>query len=120
VTIQQQELAAADSGGAAIWLVGVSGRLDQNLTPQLESALHSLLNGGYFHLVVDLAEVTYINSGGLRCLVSAWRQARQRGGNLALCGLSQRISDVFAIVGFNKVFQIYPTAGEAQLALQSS
>ena len=119
MTIQQQEL-TTDNSGTAIWLVGVSGRLDQNLTPQLESALQSLLSGGYYQLIVDLAGVTYINSGGLRCLVSAWRQARQRGGNLALCGLSQRISDVFAIVGFNKVFQIYPSAGEAQLALQSS
>lgn len=119
MTIRQQELEGRP-GEAAVWLVGVSGRLDQSLTPQLESALSSLLNGGYHHLIVDLSEVTYINSGGLRCLVSAWRQSRQRGGNLALCGLSQRIADVFAIVGFNKVFQIFPTAGEAQQAILSS
>ncbi|MFQ5421945.1 MAG: STAS domain-containing protein, partial [Anaerolineae bacterium] len=67
-------------------------------------------------LIVDLADTSYINSGGLRCLVTVWRQARQKEGNLVLCGLSPRIQEIFTMVGFDKVFQIYTNPESAQQA----
>lgn len=96
-----------ETQAADLWLVGVKGRLDQDLTPQLEQNLTELLEQGRVNLVIDLSGVEYINSGGLRCLVSAWRRARQQNGNVALRGLSPRIQDIFNMVGFDKVFQIY-------------
>ena len=68
-----------------IWLVGVSGRIDQSQTPELEQELVALLDAGHSKLIVDLSEVTYMNSGGLRCLVSVWRLARKADGDVALC-----------------------------------
>jgi anti-sigma B factor antagonist len=103
-----------------IRLVGVSGRLDQKLTPTLEAELLGLLDEGYYRLIVNLHEVNYINSGGLRCLVTAWRQAHQHGGDLTLCGLNERVAKVFSMVGFDKVFQIYDNCDAARQAVQSS
>jgi anti-sigma B factor antagonist len=100
-----------------IWLIGVSGRLDQSQTAELETTLQHLLEEGHERLVIDLSEVTYVNSGGLRCLVTIWRQARERGGNVVLCGLSERIAQIFEIVGFHKVFEIYPSQTAAQRGL---
>lgn len=94
--------------------VQVQGRLDQSLNPKLEEKLHSQLQAGHVHLIVDLTNTSYINSGGLRCLVSAWRQARQQNGNLVLCGLNSRLQEIFSMVGFDKVFKIYPTCTVAQ------
>lgn len=101
------------------WLVAVSGRLDQHQTPDLENLLDSILaeeQGA--RLVVDLSEVTYINSGGLRCLVTAWRKARHAGGDVALTGLKSRVQEVFSMVGFDKVFNIYPNRKSALQAWQ--
>ncbi|MCA9936283.1 MAG: STAS domain-containing protein [Ardenticatenaceae bacterium] len=100
-----------------IWLIGVRGRLDQNLTPQLENNLNTLLADGVQFLVVDLDEVTYINSGGLRCLVSGWRKCKRQDGNLVLCNLNGRLREIFIMVGFDNVFDIYPTRQEAQQAI---
>jgi anti-sigma B factor antagonist len=111
MTIWQQQLLHD------VWVVGVRGRLDQSLNMQLEENLTGLLDGGRNHLIVDLGEVSYINSGGLRCLVSAWRKARQQSGNLVLCGLNARLQEIFSMVGFDKVFQIYPTCEAAQQAM---
>jgi anti-sigma B factor antagonist len=102
-----------------VWLVGVRGRLDQSMTPQLNEKLTSLLKNGRYRLMVDLSGVTYINSGGLRCLVSAWRSTRAENGDLVLFGLNDRILEVFTMVGFDKVFKIVNTSLEAQSALQS-
>jgi anti-sigma B factor antagonist len=101
-----------------IWLVGVNGRLDQSLTPQLNETLTGLLDNGRYRLIVNLSGVSYINSGGLRCLVSAWRRARAKNGDVVLFGLNDRILEVFTMVGFDKVFRIVNTSLEAQAALE--
>lgn len=99
---------------ASAWLIGVNGRLDQALNPKLEETLNELLDNGQYHLVVDLTHTTYINSGGLRCLVSAWRRAKANQGSLALCGLNDRLQEIFAMVGFDKVFEIHKGCAEAR------
>lgn len=114
MTIRQQPL------HDGLWLVSVTGRLDQNATPALEETLNELLGAGHHRLIVDLSEATYINSGGLRCLVAAWRKARQQGGDVFLCGLRARVNEVFSMVGFDKVFSIYPTQREAAAAWQEA
>lgn len=108
--ITQQKL------GHNAWLVSVSGRLDQTQTPDLELQLSSLLEQGHNRIVVDLSDVHYINSGGLRCLVTAWRKAKKEGGNVVLTGLRSRVHEVFSMVGFDKVFDVYPNRA---LAVQS-
>lgn len=100
-----------------LWLVGISGRLDHEQTPLLEAELNRLLDEEHHFLIIDLSDVTYINSGGLRCLVTIWRQARQKEGDVVLCGLSDRIEQLFKIVGFEKVFNIFDTCSAAQEAL---
>ncbi len=110
MTVRQQSLPGD------LWLVSVSGRLDQNMTPALEQTLGELLDDGHNRLIVDLGEADYINSGGLRCLVAAWRKARQQGGDLFLCGLRARVAEVVSMVGFDKVFSVFSTADEAATA----
>lgn len=112
MSIWQQELTAD------VWLVGISGRLDQTQTPDLEEQLDQLLEAGHQRIVVDMSEVTYINSGGLRCLVTAWRKAKKEGGNVVLTGLKERVSEVFSMVGFDKVFDVYPTQAAAEAVWQ--
>jgi anti-sigma B factor antagonist len=101
------------------WLIGVSGRLDQKQTLELEAELMDLLAEGHSRFLVDLSDVTYVNSGGLRCLVTVWRQSREKGGNVSLCGLTPRVEQVFLIVGFDKVFQIYSDREDAKRAFNN-
>ncbi len=103
-----------------IWMVGVSGRLDQKQTTELELTLQGLVNEDHLNLLIDLSEVSYINSGGLRCLVTIWRQTRHRGGNLTLCGLNTRLAEVFSIVGFDKVFDIFDDCFAARTDLSDN
>ena len=97
-----------------IWLVSSQGRLDQSLNPQLELSLGELLDEGHQRFIIDLTEVTYINSGGLRCLVTAWRRSRAQGGDLVLFGLNSRLEEIFSLVGFDRVFHIYTAFDDAQ------
>lgn len=107
MNIRQQQL--TDN----VWKVQVHGRLDQSQTPYLNDTLIELIEAEKYRLVVDLSDVSYINSGGLRCLVSAWRKARANDGNVVLLGLNDRLYEIFTMIGFDRVFQIVPNQQEA-------
>lgn len=102
-----------------IELITVQGRLDQTLNPALESQLNQLLADHRYCLIIDLTAVTYINSGGLRCLISAWRQVKQNNGNIMLYGLNERLHEIFDMIGFYNVFQIHQTRNETIAAMQA-
>ena len=106
--------------GDNIWVLGVNGRLDHLLNHSLENQLATLLEDSKVRLIVDLSQTDYINSGGLRILVTGWRKARQQNGNLVLCGLNGRLQEIFHMVGFDQLFQIYSTQQEARTALRSA
>ena len=98
---------------AGLWVVTPDGRLDHLLTPGLEMTLANVLQRGARYIVVDLAGVPYINSGGLRALVTSWRRARAAGGDLFLASMTTHVQDVFEMVGFEKVFATFATVAEA-------
>lgn len=100
-------------------LIVVNGRLDYTQSNKLENELSQLQATTPTYFIVDLTKTTYINSGGLRSLVSAWRRAREAEGDLLLCGLSDKLMHIFKMVGFDKVFQIYPSQNDAKTALIS-
>ena len=111
MNISQQQLTVV------IWEVEVHGRLDQTQTPDLNTTLTELINAQQYRLLVNLTETNYINSGGLRCLVSAWRKARAHEGDVILYGLNERLCEIFTMIGFDKVFEIYQTQEEALSAM---
>lgn len=102
-----------------IWLVSCHGRLDAAHAPELEAVLTGLIEKGLHRIVVDLGEVDYISSRGLKTLVSAWRTLNGKGGNLVLSALAPRVLSIFDTVGFTQIFDIYDLPEEALLALSS-
>jgi anti-anti-sigma factor len=103
-----QEIIEAD-----IVRVAPQGRLDTFSVPPFEQVLSEHLDAGRSRLIVDLAAVTYVSSSGLRALLSARRRARTAGGDVVLCSMAPRVREIFEMVGFISLFNVYPTAGEA-------
>ncbi len=99
------------NGSAAI--VTPEGRLDSNSSPLLERTLNSVLQKGVTWLFVDMTDVEYIASSGLKVLVATWRRAREADGDVVLSGLQPRLLEIFEMVGFDMLFQIHPTLDEA-------
>ncbi|HET7087163.1 MAG TPA: STAS domain-containing protein [Anaerolineae bacterium] len=103
-----QEILEAD-----IVRVAPQGRLDTFSVPPFEQVLTEHLDAGRARLIVDLAGVTYVSSSGLRALLSARRRARLAGGDVVLCSMAPRVREIFEMVGFISLFNVYPTAEEA-------
>ncbi len=94
----------------------VSGRLDASTVHVLERALMRALSQDTRAVVVDAAEITYISSSGLRVLLAARRQIRERGGDILLCSLPPNVRDVMNMVGFTALFSIFENSDAAKQA----
>jgi anti-sigma B factor antagonist len=68
-------------------------------------------------VVLNLSDVTYIDSGGLGTLVGVYSSARAAGADIKLTGLGQRLRDVLQITKLATVFQVFDTEQEALAAL---
>ncbi|MCL4239307.1 MAG: anti-sigma factor antagonist [Anaerolineae bacterium] len=100
-------------------VISPAGRLDSNTSIYLEHALDAQLASGRTQLYVDLTAVEYIASNGLKVLIAAWRRARENGGDVVLSGLQPRLVEIFAMVGFDMLFQVFPDLDAALAARQA-
>jgi anti-anti-sigma factor len=100
-----------------IYRLAPQGRLDAVTVPTLETAIDEQLTAHHFRLIIDLGEVGYMSSSGLRALLRARRQAQAGGGDVVLCAMNDRVTEVFEMIGFNNLFRIFATPAEAAAAL---
>ncbi len=97
-------------------VISPAGRLDSSTSLYLEHALEAQLASGRTWLYVDMAAVEYIASSGLKVLVAAWRRAREKGGDVVLSSLQPRLVEIFEMVGFDLLFQVFPDLDSALAA----
>jgi stage II sporulation protein AA (anti-sigma F factor antagonist) len=97
--------------------VALRGRLDAQTSKAVEDRLLSLIESGEVRLVVDLEQLHYISSVGLRVLLLAAKRLRTANGAIAVCALQPTVQQVFEIAGFTGIFRIFPTRDAAVLAV---
>ncbi len=94
-------------------LVTVSGRVDSATAPDFEKTLQSLIRANRCQIVVDLKDVEYMSSAGLRGLVSGLKGAKAGGGDVRLAQPSQRVREVLELAGLDAIFTSYDDVTEA-------
>lgn len=104
--------------GAAIVLAVQEERLDAHNSGDLKNQMLKLFEEGKTNLVVDLQTVRFVDSSGLGALVSGFKNASSRNGNLKLAGLQLQVKSMFELTRLHRVFEIYTDAGEALASFQ--
>lgn len=82
----------------------VAGRMDAENAVQFERQCESCIAEGFMSLVIDLSDLTYVSSMGLRSFVAAAKKLRDKGGDLRICRLTGLVRQVFEITRLNQVF----------------
>ncbi|RPJ02661.1 MAG: anti-sigma factor antagonist [Chloroflexi bacterium] len=99
-----------------ITIFALEGRVDSEGAVDLDLALQAASAEGKHKMVLDMSEVRYINSAGLRTLADILTQNKNENGDLKLVNLNPKVQRVFQIIGFDKFFTIYPTIQDAMAA----
>ena len=94
-------------------VVTATGELDVHTAPELKTHLDALSQGSDPALVVDLADVGFIDSTGLGVLVTTLKHVREAGGTLDVVVSSPRVLRVFALTGLDVVIPLHGTLDEA-------
>lgn len=104
---------------AGVAVVELNGRFDAHEVPEVRKHLESAGRSGDGRLVINLAEVNFIDSSGLASLVQAMKHCRETGGDLHLCALRQPVRIIFELTRLDKAFEIFGDEDQAVTAFAS-
>ncbi|MFD0852916.1 STAS domain-containing protein [Actinomadura adrarensis] len=110
------EFAARHRAENDLTIVTISGEIDVFTSPRLREELLEVIEGGALHLVIDLGEVTFLDSTGLGVLVGIYHRLRARDGSMSFMGASDRVRRVFHVTQLTKIFVLHDTLDDAVAA----
>ena len=84
--------------------LALNGRLDTNTAPELETELKASLNG-IETLVIDMEELAYLSSAGLRVILAAQKQMNKQG-RMIIRKVNDMVMEVFEVTGFTDILTI--------------
>ena len=96
-----------------ILIAMAEGRVDGANAQEFQGALTDAIEPSDRAVILDLGEITYISSAGLRVILLTARALRRQDAELAVCSLSASIREVFEISGFDKIIPVRDSRTEA-------
>jgi anti-sigma B factor antagonist len=94
-------------------IVVVKGRLDAGSSEKAEEQINRVLDAGGRSLLVNLCDLDYISSSGLRVLLAALKRLKKDGGTLRIACAQPQILEVFTMAGFHRIFSLFPDEAAA-------
>ena len=94
-------------------IIKIKGRMDAITSPELEQECTKWIEAGEKLLIIDLAELEYISSAGLRSILSTAKALKAIQGEIRFCNLTGMVQEVFSISGFSSMFPIFDTLDSA-------
>jgi len=94
-------------------------RIDSANAKAFESEAHALLNEGSAKVVMDVSDLDYISSAGLRAILTTAEKAKAAGGGLTIVRASANVKEALEISGFDAIFGIHPNVEAALASFES-
>ena len=96
-----------------------SGRLDVTTAADFRRQVNDIASTAKppQYLLVDLQEITFMDSSGLGALVSALKSIRNSNGEMVIAGANDQVQMLFELTSMTKIFKIYPTIDEFNATL---
>lgn len=94
-------------------IVSVKERINAVTAPDLENQITDAMEGGEKFLVLNMTQVEYISSAGLRVILATAKKLKADQGDIFLVGLQGVVKEVFELSGFYSIFKVFDTEEEA-------
>ncbi len=88
-------------------IVAMSGEVDTSSVGNLNAIFDDLVTGGEQNYVIDLAQVTFMDSSGLAALARLYKRIRIGNGDVRLCSLRSDMQRIIELTRFDRVFDIF-------------
>ncbi len=94
-------------------IANLSGRLDIAHADELEAKLQYEILDGKGDIVINLKDINYISSSGIRVFVGMFRDLNRQGRRLLLCAITPGVKKVFEVVELLDMFEVFETEEQA-------
>jgi anti-sigma B factor antagonist len=108
---EELDISVRKLDGTAV--VAVAGEIDVYTSPVLQEQLVQVLRDGSSSIVLDLSEVTFLDSTGLGVLITGLKRCRSAEGDLVLVTAQPNVLKVLEITGLNDVFKVHDSVDDA-------
>ncbi len=96
-----------------VGVVAVNGSLDASTAAELNEYVSTQISAGHSQLVLDLSQVEFLSSAGLRAILVSLKESRREGGDLRLAAAQPGTEKVLKISGFLSIIKSYPSVADA-------
>ena len=96
-----------------VLIAGLAGRMDAVTAPDFDRQFKEWFSGGANLFVLNLSELQYISSAGLRSILAAAKQLKEKSGKVLFTGLAGPVKEAFELSGFYSIFEICDTEESA-------
>ena len=100
-------------------IVSLEGDMDFHSSPDVRRELTKLVDQKSLKILIDLAQVGYIDSSGLATFVELFQKMKRYGGKLALFNLTDSVRSVFEIAKLDTIFKLVGSKDEALATLSA-
>lgn len=91
----------------------LKGEININTSPELRKVFGKFIRSNIKQIIIDFSEVPYTDSSGLATLIELLQRLKKTGGELKLCGMSDKIKGIFEVTRLDKLFSIYNSCESA-------
>lgn len=99
-----------------VTICAIEGEINLNTSPELRKAFDAFVRANAKKVIINFANVSYIDSSGLATLIELFQRLKKVGGNLRICNMAEKIKSVFEVTKLHKLFDIYDSQ---ELALEN-
>lgn len=96
-----------------VHIFNLNGYIDASNAHLLEEEFDKIVSQGHYKFVVNLKEVDYISSAGLRVFLSTIKSVKAQNGDLKLCEMNTTVNKILDMAGFSQIFDVCSTESES-------
>ena len=112
-------MSVLSSKSGNVFIVTPQERLDTNSAPDVDKVISDNIESGETKIVIDLSQIAYISSMGLRVILKTVMTMMRKDGKVALCGGNDQVLTVLQLSGAMIAGLHVPTLEEAVKKVQS-
>ena len=107
------KLTTTERSCGCVRVISLSGDLDRKSLPAVRTTLEHAAESDGARLLLDLDEVTFIDSSGLGYLIELLERLEKKGGNLKIARLNAYMTGIFKLLNLHEVLEVYDDIDEA-------
>lgn len=100
-------------------IVAIAGNVDALTAGEVTEYLNGRINAETKQIILDLSQVDFMSSAGLRVILTALKACRQLGGDLYLAGAQPSVEKMLKVSGFTSILKTFPTVEAAVVEFSS-